>query len=117
MMISGGRRPPIGQDPPLGELAPEASEGGGTENGGLHEFFARHRPESRYPESRTIHIFEDNYSIKVSILSVPDGNLGSRNFYASPLPVLWQLTASMGSRLYFLLAAKVKSLYNLVKSI
>ena len=31
---------------PWGELAPEASEGGGMKNGGLHNFFARHRPES-----------------------------------------------------------------------
>ena len=67
---------------PWGELAPEASEGGGMKNGGLHEFFARHRPESRYPESRTIHIFEDNYSIKVSILSVPDGSLATGTFPA-----------------------------------
>ena len=52
---------------------------------------------------------------KFQPFQLPDGNLGSRNFYASPLPVLWQLTASMGSRLYFLLAPRVKSLYNLVK--
>ena len=45
---------------PLGELAPEASEGGGMKNGGLHEFFARHRPESRCPESRTTYSLEDS---------------------------------------------------------
>ena len=32
---------------PWGELAPEASEGGGMKNGGLHNFFARPFPESR----------------------------------------------------------------------
>ena len=45
---------------PLGELAPEASEGGGMKNGGLHNFFARHRPESRCPESRTTYSLEDS---------------------------------------------------------
>jgi len=45
---------------PLGELAPEASEGGGTENGGLHNFFARHLPDSRCLESRTTYSLEDS---------------------------------------------------------
>jgi len=45
---------------PLGELAPKASEGGGMKNGGLHNFFARHRPESRCPESRTTYSLEDS---------------------------------------------------------
>ena len=45
---------------PLGELAPEASEGGGMKNGGLHNFFARHLPDSRCPESRTTYSLEDS---------------------------------------------------------
>ena len=34
------------------------------------------------PESRTILVFEDSYSIKVSQLSAPDASPGTGNFYA-----------------------------------
>ena len=36
-------------------------------------------PLSRFPlpESRTIQVFEDNYSLKASILSVPGGSLAA----------------------------------------